>query len=420
MPKKVPQNAFYFFMKDLQQEYREGGRTIPMKDMAALAHPLYKDLPRERKLFYEQKAKAGKAIRKDTELGRYTSDGIPIQQLQQAEAEEEKTRIEMCANIHSLITENMYKITDTPVYIISFNILVGTQEGLYLPNEIGLVEYTFRDGIKGSYHRLINPGGVPVGYYGEAKLHSEKFHQLPVMMSEVADSDSNYTKILRDILKFVNAKQKKQLVFCRLDQMEQTVACYDWLQSVAESSRYSENISFYDLGEFFTQLCEVMGSGMTRTMVDDHFENNGFDYAINSRCDYHEELDCCYCALGFSRKMCFIMSDYLVEKFKLQLTGAHLPERNSCIYQVESPKAYPNLPNLANLTIDEATRFISSTDDDDDDNEELDPRMPQLQLQTAPAVVSTSSTLPKVPVNVPASSFLGRGGGIGRGRPVFQ
>ena len=37
--KKQPRNGFYFFMLDMQQELRQQGRSVPMRDMPVVAGP---------------------------------------------------------------------------------------------------------------------------------------------------------------------------------------------------------------------------------------------------------------------------------------------------------------------------------------------------------------------------------------------
>jgi hypothetical protein len=50
------------------------------------------------------------------------------------------------------------EIINQKFYFIDFTTLCKTEEGDYLPAELGLVEFSLRDGIKKTYHTFIDPG----------------------------------------------------------------------------------------------------------------------------------------------------------------------------------------------------------------------------------------------------------------------
>ena len=51
-----------------------------------------------------------------------------------------------------------------------------------------------------------------------------------------------------------------------------------------------------------------------------------YDFASNSRCEYHEELGTAYCALGFAKRYCYLMSDQLCTIYHIApIRGKHLP-----------------------------------------------------------------------------------------------
>lgn len=54
MPKKPARNAFYFFMKDIEPALRKEGRVFPngVQDLVPIAHPRWKVLIINRKLFF--------------------------------------------------------------------------------------------------------------------------------------------------------------------------------------------------------------------------------------------------------------------------------------------------------------------------------------------------------------------------------
>ena len=58
--KKQQHNGFYYFMLDMQQDLREQGRNVPMRDMPVLAGPKWAKLPDAHKQAYNQRAKVVK------------------------------------------------------------------------------------------------------------------------------------------------------------------------------------------------------------------------------------------------------------------------------------------------------------------------------------------------------------------------
>ena len=55
--KKQQRNGFYYYMLDMQQDLRERGRFVPMRDMPLLAGPSWSKLSDGQKQAYNQRAK---------------------------------------------------------------------------------------------------------------------------------------------------------------------------------------------------------------------------------------------------------------------------------------------------------------------------------------------------------------------------
>ena len=69
--KKQQKNGFFYYMLDLQQELRQQGKSIPMRDMPIFAGPSWSKLSDAQKQMYNVRAKAEKA------KGSGASGGIP-------------------------------------------------------------------------------------------------------------------------------------------------------------------------------------------------------------------------------------------------------------------------------------------------------------------------------------------------------
>jgi hypothetical protein len=69
--------------------------------------------------------------------------------------------------------------------------------GRYLGCEIALVEFSFVDGIRKTYHAYINPGEIPIGYSFLAMERAPETHLFP-LLPDGFGSKSAYPEILNN------------------------------------------------------------------------------------------------------------------------------------------------------------------------------------------------------------------------------
>jgi len=72
--KKQQRNGFYLYMLDMQQDLRDRGRFVPMRDMPLLAGPSWSKLSDAQKQAYSQRAKHEK---RNGLIGGASSGGAP-------------------------------------------------------------------------------------------------------------------------------------------------------------------------------------------------------------------------------------------------------------------------------------------------------------------------------------------------------
>ena len=80
--------------------------------------------------------------------------------------QEEEVRYEYRVNmVKSLINamSNKNQLINTKLFVIASNIVVKTDKNQYLPLEIGIVQFSIKDGLTDSLHQFINPGPIPLG-----------------------------------------------------------------------------------------------------------------------------------------------------------------------------------------------------------------------------------------------------------------
>jgi hypothetical protein len=58
--KKQQRNGFYYYMLDMQQDFKRNGRVVPMRDMPIFAGPSWSKLSDSQKHRYNAKAKSSK------------------------------------------------------------------------------------------------------------------------------------------------------------------------------------------------------------------------------------------------------------------------------------------------------------------------------------------------------------------------
>ena len=83
-----------------------------------------------------------------------------------------------------------YICQDTPLedllkkkfYLMAFNVLCKTNKPTtYYPNELGIVEFSVKDGVTNKMHWFLDPcHEVPLGVYNRSKLHADASHKIPL------------------------------------------------------------------------------------------------------------------------------------------------------------------------------------------------------------------------------------------------
>ncbi|XP_072116379.1 protein maelstrom homolog isoform X5 [Mobula birostris] len=63
-----------------------------------------------------------------------------------------------------------------------------------------------------------------------------------------------------------------------------------------------------------------------------------WDYAMNTRCKWHDERDIVYCALATTKKCAYCISDSLSSIYKFEITAAHIPKREFTYGTILNPK----------------------------------------------------------------------------------
>jgi len=213
------------------------------------------------------------------------------------------------------------------VIVISFNVSVRTIDGKFYPNEVGLTKFSLFDGIQDIYHKLIY-NEIPDGYYSSAKEHSESTHKIPLNPRDNRLYEQNYEMIFNEIYEFmaesdlIDSKGKK-LVFCKTVDSEgsedkpHVIGCLKWLAN--EAAKLSNNslrdkkvsdFDVIDLSELLFVLIQKYSSGpRPKNLIIDDLSKCVYDYYTNISCNFHEEIENKFCALGVSKRLSYLLFD---------------------------------------------------------------------------------------------------------------
>ncbi|KAK3107275.1 hypothetical protein FSP39_010906 [Pinctada imbricata] len=455
MPKKPVRNAFYFYMKDLEPDLKREGRVFPngMQDIVPIAHPRWKALPESEKTRYEKIAKEYKAKMRGVEGDKYRMDNVGNILAHRVDpmAEADKQRLKERASVKSKWPAGS-EVTNEVFYLINFQTLCKTEEGDYLPAEIGVVEYSIAKGITKTLHRFIEPGRIPLGYSFECRQKSEDYHKIPEQNFE--HSDANYRGLWIQLENFVNPNGEKPEyppLYSLGNDIEEVAYCLGWIHSRACLGIPNRLKKVYELEGMVADLYAHKGTMISKSSVIDMLTTSTWDYEPKTRCFYHEELECKYCALAIVKRYTYAISDSMCSMFELPLTENHLPAKTESRCNVLPPssmtvehkqarRAAAQQQNsrgragqgrwgggqtgmVTQQIVKSATSTGGNSDDDsdDDDDDEVDYtslRRPNAPVERAPEPTLGWSGMPLRSNIPPAVSSNADFPALGRGGPV--
>lgn len=168
------------------------------------------------------------------------------------------------------------------------NFFYKNNDGIHSPAEIGLIKFTFRDGIMKRHHAFIQPEKVETGFAYTAKALSEDTHRLPPPPN--AFGEKNYQRVMYNMQKFMREDgvptfdSGNQIVFTYNDphssEGNQVEILKDFLGQFA--GEQGHNIDIYPLTRLFYVLRKELAA---RGKCDD-IPNEGFTNVLLARDPY--------------------------------------------------------------------------------------------------------------------------------------
>lgn len=334
MPKaKKPQiNALSCYVRTtLMPELQRQGQVFPngIADVIPIAHARFQALPPHEKARYEQMAKQQKQNRANTAQRDNVGNLIverkdPRQMMMQKRRDD---RIKMRNEFHDAGPG----LVNDKFYVIGFEYMVKLEEsGDFLPVEVGLVEWAMSSGVLRSFHRMISPGDIPLGYRFKCQEQSDDRHKIP--LDKIAEGDRNYIGLWLQLENFIQlppsgGSSSRKIIHCLEHEYEKVSGCLDWLYRRSDSRRQNPfEIRF--LEDLCIELFAVQNKNVSESSILDMLTTTMFDYESNVCCRFHEDVEAKHCALGTARRYTFAMSDSLAAVFGFDLTPNHLPVRD--------------------------------------------------------------------------------------------
>ncbi|XP_031619145.1 protein maelstrom homolog [Contarinia nasturtii] len=349
MPKAGP---YYLYMLDFKRDQEQRcGRQLTLPEVSQMASTSWNAMSEDEKAYYKQKAKGGdmKIPRRNNNNTKtsdssslLTSHGVPVIVYEQVEREKQMELENMRRRIGSMVQrmDLMTDFTTYPFYFMYGNYFYKHSEGHYSPAEIGLIKFTFRDGVLKRHCAFINPEHVEIGYAYTAKAHSEETHQIPPPPNDFGET--NYQRVMFNIKKFMKEDGVQtfdggnQMIFTYHDpytnEENQVDVLKDFLKQFADE-REQHNIDVYPLTRLFYVLRkELAARGKTEAIPNENFTNillsrDPYESIGGISCGFHEEKDATrHCALSRCRRWAFQLADHFCQPLEIKLVrGQHLP-----------------------------------------------------------------------------------------------
>ncbi|XP_063538702.1 protein maelstrom homolog [Cydia strobilella] len=337
MPKKPPQNAYYFFMQHFREEQRKKGVNYGnLQEVAKAADPFWREAPPPVRAKFETMAKQAKQKNNVPEK-KYTSTGISLAEIDQIEMEAQKAEEDEVRDIKSFVKLNSFssneELIHADIYLIDVNFYcqAGTE---YIIGESTVLRFNVIDGIKDNYHEIINPDRIPPGYISDIKIGCEEYG---LDMPDSSVRPSNYLKILANTIDYLKqqirgSKGKNTLppVYTMPDKVEPVT---NYIQQMCSRASEDERIfRVYKLDTLFFYMINALKSqhdeGFPKqSLALTQLKKDQFKYNPGLGCESHEEKDKTVdCTLSRTQRWAYTILDSICPVAGIEaLPGCHVP-----------------------------------------------------------------------------------------------
>jgi hypothetical protein len=93
----------------------------------------------------------------------------------------------------------------------------------------------------------------------------------------------------------------------------------------------------------------------------DKLTSSAFDYSLNTNCPFHDEQENRYCAQGYARRLCYMLSTTLCPIFEITPTENHLPPNRENVIAETYSQVFHDLKPLPNNRFNSAQSWASGS-----------------------------------------------------------
>ncbi|CAD5122588.1 DgyrCDS11000 [Dimorphilus gyrociliatus] len=319
--KKRSVTSFGEFLKDKRQSLKDGGMSE--EEVIQILLSEFKKLSEEEKEKYEERAKESRRILQQRQRNKREAE---FQKRRDPFEVIQETFVQDITDMGDKFTSKT-DVMMTKFYLINFQILCHMEEAHeshqtgHIPLEIGLLEFTLKDGITNQYHQFVKLEDIPYGISSYALAHSE-IHKIPILPCKFGTS--NYEKITEKIMNMV---QSKDMIF--------TLASNEFwdFRSVQNSLNWifqqvnQENLgNLKELARLFQFLITFAEPHLKPSVQDCIFKlsDSKYEYKPDTYCYYHCEIDTIHCALGSVRRWAYSLFETLCPLYGCEITKNHI------------------------------------------------------------------------------------------------
>lgn len=198
-PKKKTFNGFSVFMMETQQTLAKQGIKMSMADMPAYCTKDWETMSDQMKEKYKAK---GKQMKYDTKIGKYTSIGEKVEDVQRQSEDSKSQTMAMYSYIEELVRIHpvSYYLPKNKFILIHINPYTCEKEQFYFPAEITMAEFSLENGLIRIFHQLIGFDKIrtkaPPAPTADINNHAKNNHQI----DSFSKLPTNYTEVLLKIV----------------------------------------------------------------------------------------------------------------------------------------------------------------------------------------------------------------------------
>lgn len=235
------------------------------------------------------------------------------------------SRIDSYEEDRVFLTSQIGDFVNYTFVVVSTNEFRAEHGERFYPAEVGLVQYTFKNGIKDQFHCFFDPQ-ICREDLATVQEHSKSTHGIPVpsehqsALATAAATVENIERIFHFSHIYRFGGIQVAYLFCEDKEIVQVERVFEWCSAHKANFCRPRLIRLSHLHQFYSQH---LGAELPRDNSKSAFKTTRFQF--ENLCYFHKCASIANCALSKATQMCYILSKEFCQKLHVQLTIKHLP-----------------------------------------------------------------------------------------------